>query len=210
MAAEVTQARERSSGGAANVVRGTIRTIGGVTEEGYSPALKRAILAYEHNQRQEEREAMALYDDDGNMLNRVQGKRDHVPLRKEDVPREDLIMTHNHPSALGQTGYRGIGHSFSPDDMVLALKFKAKEMRAVTPNYTFSFKRPQGGWGTTQAAVRRAFIRAEERVVAEGQYYYERARMTDVANERYMATFWHKVNKIVAKEFGWNYSKKKG
>lgn len=216
---EVTLARERSSRSTSNVVRGDdIKTIGGVTENGYSAALKRNILSYEHQQRQEWNEAMAYYDADGNQLNRRQGKRhDSVPVYDKDIPRDangnkrdDIIFTHNHPAGIGQTGYRSIGNSFTPDDMIIAVKFNAKEMRAVTPNYTFSFKRPKGGWGVKQAAVRRAFNKAEEQVLAEGQDYYRRAGMTDVANERYMATYWHKVNKLVAKEFGWIYTKKKG
>lgn len=211
MATEVTMARESSlARNTSNVVRGEVRTVGGATESGYSEPLKRSILSYEHKQRQEENEAMAFYDDEGNLLYRKQGKRDHVSLRPDEVPSDNLILTHNHPSALGQKSYRSIGNSFTPDDMVMAVKFKAKEMRAVTPNYTFSFKRPQGGWNAKQSEVRRAYEDAMRRVREDGEYYYGRARMTDVADERYMATYWHKVNKIVAKKFGWNYSKKKG
>lgn len=211
MAQEVISAREFSSTrNASNAVRGEVRTFGGATEAGYSAALKRSILSYEHKQRQEENEAMAFYDDSGNLLYRKQGKRDHVSLRSDEVPSDNLILTHNHPAALGQTSYRSIGNSFTPDDMVMAVKFKAKEMRAVTPNYTFSFKRPQGGWNAKQSEVRRAYEDAMRQVREDGEYYYGRAKMTDVANERYMATYWHKVNKLVAKQFGWNYTKKRG
>ena len=210
MASEVTSARERSLTATGNAERQSTKTVGGVTEAGYSQALKRSILSYEHTQRQQENEAMAFYDDEGNQLQRVQGKSDRVSIRKDQVPGENLVMTHNHPAALGQTSYRSIGNSFTPDDMVMAVKFKAKEMRAVTPNYTFSFKRPQGGWNAKQTEVRRAYERAMTKVRANGEEYYWRAGQTDVANERYMATYWHKVNKLVAQEFGWNYSKKKG
>ena len=210
MAAEITTARERSFRSSENVERGATRTVGGATENGYSEALKRSILSYENKQRRDENEAMAWYDDDGNQLNRKQGKRDRVTILKSDVPAPDLIMTHNHPSALGERGYMRIGHSFSMEDMLIAMKHKAKEMRAVTPEYTFSFKRPKGGWGATQAAVRRAYDRAISRVTSEGQAYSDRIGYSNTVNNRYTVTFWHKVNKLVAKEFGWNYSKKKG
>lgn len=210
MATEVVSARERSSANASNAVRGDVRTAEGATEGGYSAALKRSILPYENQQRREENEAMAFYDDEGNQLNRKQGKRDRVEIRKEDVPRADLIFTHNHPSALSASGYMRIGHSFSMDDMLIALKYKAKEMRAVTPTYTFSFKRPKGGWGTTQAAVRRAYERAQQQVLNEGIDYSDAVGYSDTVNNRYTITYWHKVNKLVAKEFGWNYTKKKG
>lgn len=219
MATEVTSAREYSSTPiTSNVVRGEARTVGGVTESGYSAALKRSILSYENKQRQEWNEAMAYYDANGNQLNRRQGKKHNaVSVYDKDIPKDakgnkriDIIFTHNHPAGIGQTGYGSIGNSFTPDDMVIAVKYNAKEMRAVTPNYTFSFKRPKGGWGVKQAAVRRAFKKFEEQVFSEGKDYYYKAGRTDVANERFKATYWHKVNKLVAKEFGWNYSKKKG
>ena len=207
---EVSMARERSSSKAENAVRGEVRTIGGVTENGYSQSLKRSILSYEHNQRQEKNEAMAFYDDDGNLLGRIQGKGDKVNIRKEDVPDKDLIMTHNHPWALSQKGYMRIGSSFSMEDAVLAVKFNAKEIRAVTPTYTFSIKRSGDKWGVTQAAVKRAYARAQERVLSEGQDYSDRVGYSNTVNNRYTITYWHKVNKLVAKELGWKYTKKKG
>lgn len=210
MAGEVTSARERSSANASNAVRGEVRTIGGATESGYSQLLKRSILSYEHNQRQKKNEAMAFYDDNGNMLGRIQGKGDRVNIRKEDVPGKDLIMTHNHPWALSQSGYMRIGSSFSMEDAVLAVKFNAKEIRAVTPTYTFSIKRSDDRWGVTQAAVRRAYARAQERVLNEGQDYSDRVGYSNTVNNRYTITYWHKVNKLVAKEMGWKYTKKKG
>ena len=214
---EVTLARERSSRSTANVVRGDIKTVGGVTENGYSSALKRNILSYEHQQRQEWNEAMAFYDADGNQLNRLQGKHDRVAIAKSDIPtdvkgkmRDDLVFTHNHPGALDKKGYMRIGYSFSEDDMLIAVKYKAKEIRAVTPTYTFSFKRPTDGRKTTQADVRRAYDKAIRQVTAEGQDYSDRVGYSDTVNNRYEITFWHKVNKLVSKELGWGYSKKRG
>lgn len=210
MAQEVLSVRERSSYSTENVERQSTKTTGGATEAGYSDTLKRSILSYEHGQRQEKDEALAFYDDAGNQMARIQGKGQRVPVRKEDVPGQDLIMTHNHPASLGASGYMRIGSSFSMDDMVLAVKFKAKEMRAVTPTYTFSIKRPKGGWNATQAAVKRAYAKAQEQVLSEGQDYSDRVGYSQTVDNRYTITYWHKVNKLVAKEFGWNYTKKKG
>lgn len=219
MATEVVSAREYSfTRNTGNVERGATRTVGGATEAGYSASLKRAILSYEHKQRQEWNEAMAYYDSDGNQLSRTQGKKhDEVPFKEKDIPkdangnfRDDIIFTHNHPDAIGKSSYGSIGNSFSTQDMVGAVKYNAKEMRAVTPHYTFSFKRPSGGWNADTRKVRAAYRKAAKQVREDGEYYYERAKRTDVANERYMATFYHKVNKLVAKELGWNYSKKRG
>jgi len=207
---EVTSAREHSTANAGNAVRGDVRTVGGVTENGYSASLKRAILSYENRQRQEENEAMAFYDDAGNQLNRKQGKRDRVSLRDSDVPGENLIMTHNHPSALSERGYMRIGNSFSAEDAVLAVKFNAKEIRAVTPTYTFSIKRNGDKWGVTQAAVRRAYKKAADEVTVNGQTYYDLMRGSQTAYNRYAVTFFHKINKLVADELGWKYTKKKG
>ena len=218
MAQEVISARERSSRGTANVVRGDIKTVGGVTENGYSDALKRSILSYEHKQRQEWDEAMAFYDADGNQLGRVKGNHTGVPLPNWDsIPkgaggekRDDMIFTHNHPGALDKDGYMRIGYSFSEEDMLIATKYKAKEIRAVTPTYTFSFKRPTDGRKTTQKAVRDAYDKAIRQVTSEGQDYVDRVGFNTTTNNRYSITYWHKINKLVAKELGWDYSKKRG
>lgn len=203
-------AREQSMSDGRNSVSGATRTVGGVTEQGYSAPLKRAILSYEHQQRQEKNEAMAFYDDEGNLLSRKEGKRDRVEINKEDVPRENLIMTHNHPSALSESGYMRIGNSFSMEDAIMAVRHKAKEVRAVTPTYTFSIKRKGDKWGVTQAAVRRAYEKAINQVATQGQSYSDRIGFSQTVNNRYTVTFWHKVNKLVAKELGWDYSKKRG
>lgn len=203
-------AREYSLSDGRNSVSGATRTVGGVTEQGYSAPLKRAILSYEHQQRLEKNEAMAFYDDEGNLLSRKEGKRDRVEINKEDVPRENLIMTHNHPSALSESGYMRIGSSFSMEDAIMAVRHKAKEVRAVTPTYTFSIKREGDKWGVTQAAVRRAYEKAINQVATQGQSYSDRIGFSQTVNNRYTVTFWHKVNKLVAKELGWNYTKKKG
>ena len=215
---EVISARERSARRTANVVRGDVKTVGGVTENGYSAALKRNILTYEHQQRQEWNEAMAFYDADGNQLGRVLGGHDYVPLPNWNyIPksasggkRDDLIFTHNHPGALDKNGYMRIGYSFSEDDMLIAVKYKAKEIRAVTPTYTFSFRRPTDGRKTTQADVRRAYDKAIRQVTSEGQDYVDRVGFNRTTNNRYEITYWHKINKLVAKELGWGYSKKRG
>lgn len=127
MAKEVISAQERSLNNATgNAERQSTKTVGGVTEDGYSAALKRSILSYEHKQRQEWNEAMAYSDADGNQLSRTQGRlHDSVPFKEKDIPkdaegnaRDDIIFTHNHPGAIGQSSYLSIGNSFSAEDMV--------------------------------------------------------------------------------------------
>ena len=210
MAQEVTTARERSTANAGNAVRGDVRTVGGVTENGYSAPLKRAILSYENSHRREEVEHIAVYDDEGNQLSHRKGTQDSVNLYPKDVPRESLILTHNHPDGLFHDGVMSIGNSFSLEDMKLALKYNAKEIRAVTPSYTFSIKRNGDSWGVTSRQITKAFKAAEARVTAEGQSYADRIGFSKTVNERYHVTYFHKINKLVAKELGWNYTKKKG
>lgn len=61
------------------------------------------------------------------------------------------ILTHNHPNAdLYGTMAGRIGLPFSSDDLLRAVSYDMKEVRAVTPTYTFSIRRPKGGWGDKQ------------------------------------------------------------
>lgn len=64
---------------------------------------------------------------------------------------KDCVLTHNHPRGWGfsEKSLGRIGNSFSPADIYLAVSANLSEIRAVTPTYTFSLKRPKTGWGVS-------------------------------------------------------------
>ena len=67
------------------------------------------------------------------------------------VKSKDAILTHNHPNAeMGGTMAARVGLPFSNKDVENAVRYDQKEVRAVTPNYTYSIKRPKDGWGDKQ------------------------------------------------------------
>lgn len=76
-------------------------------------------------------------------------------LTRDLAKTKDAILTHNHPTEGANSGLHGtmagrIGVPFSPQDIRNAVKYDQKEVRAVTPTYTYSIRRPKGGWGDKQ------------------------------------------------------------
>ena len=66
--------------------------------------------------------------------------------RRVSIPSDKMlnnIVTHNHPGSPM--------NSLSDGDVLGAIRGNAKEIRAVTSGFTFSMKRPRGGWGKIDA-----------------------------------------------------------
>lgn len=188
----------------------------GKTEEGYTARMRRNILGTEKNIRNYKDEQLHAFDEQGNKLHMVQGKGAEVRVYEADKAKigENAIITHNHPRALGKSGVMAIGNSFSGADLNLAITMNASEIRAVTPTYTFSFKRPKGGWNATPKQVVRAYNRELSKVRTQYQDYVTRGetKYGDKAwserAKRASITTAHAVNKALAKRFGWDYTKK--
>ena len=84
---------------------------------------------------------------------------------------KDAVVTHKHPSGQGKTGWKAIGNSFSGADLSTAIEFDMAEIRAVTHKYTFSMKRPKGGWGVSKADFMRAYTDTNNQVHREFEDY---------------------------------------
>lgn len=177
-----------------------------ITEQGYSARLASRVLAKEREIRTNRDESLFFYDAAGNVVSRLQGEGGRVIAPKGYVAPRNAIITHNHPRALGQTGVRAIGHSFSYEDLRTAINTDAQEIRAVTPTYTFSVKRPPEGWGTNATNLWLAFGEAERQVRNRLNSYVWR-RNTDDAVARAETLHHHLVLKQLAKRFGWKYTK---
>ena len=126
------------------------------TEKGYTERMSKNILGKEREIRKNKDESLHVFTASGNPVIQIQGKGAAVRFNAKDVP-QNSILTHNHPRALGKTGMRAIGNSFSIDDIRTAVATNAKEIRAVTPTYTFSMKRPKGGWGVDANTAAKIF-----------------------------------------------------
>lgn len=170
----------------------------------------RAIAIAEETIRHNRHETAVAYDSKGNLLLNKKGDSRAVRFTNGEIARlKDSVFTHNHPSALGRTGVMAIGTSFSHQDLTFAVHANVKEMRAVTPTYTFSVKRPETGWGASPQQVRAAYGRAEKKVRREMDKYLDRVGRTKTSYDRANVSYYNQINKRVAAEFGWKYSHKR-
>lgn len=118
----------------------------GYTEKGYTNKMIKNIVGIEQKYRRNKDETLHVFNSKGDIVSSIGGKGARVIFNAKQIP-ANSILTHNHPRSLAEKGIKRIGNSFSIDDINTAIKTNAKEMRAVTPTYTFSIKRPKGGWG---------------------------------------------------------------
>ena len=181
----------------------------GVTEQGQSPFLSASLLSRESEIRSKSDELAYVYDSDGNEIIHFQGNGGEVYIDKSKVP-ENAIITHNHPYSLGETGILAIGHSFSVDDIRQAVETNASEIRAVTPTYTYSLKRPAGGWGMTPTQAVRRFNKIYRSKVDELIKYRDNHDDETLAVNRANTVADHAVVREFAKNYGLQYSKKRG
>lgn len=104
-----------------------------------------------------------------------------------------------------------IGNSFSKEDIMTAMEMNVKEMRAITPTYTFSIKRPKGGWNIgDMKSFKREYKKIEKAVDKGMREYMSQRGNSKTSIERAIATYYHKLNSELAKKYGWLYTKKKG
>ena len=136
--------------------------------------------------------------------------------------KKDAIVTHNHPY-VGNRGARlfdtmagRIGVPFSMGDVNNAVSSDLKEIRAVTPTYTFSLRRPKGGWGDREK-INRALSEYNNSMMREvGRYVqnqrnssrssYQRAK--EVSDRANVGVQYSAIKKL-AKQFGWEFTRKK-
>lgn len=180
----------------------------GSTEKGYTNKMIQNIVGMEQKYRRNKDETLHVFNSNGDIVSSIGGKGAKVVFDGKKIP-ANSILTHNHPRSLGKSGIRRIGNSFSSDDIMSAISVNAKEMRAVTPTYTFSIKRPKGGWGVSADKVKRAYSYANMKVTKQMYKYLDQTKRNESSIARAEVTHYHKVMKILANKYGWDYSKKK-
>lgn len=198
----------RNSGGVASSGKGgSTGASKGATEKGYTAKMVKNIVGMEQKYRRNKDETLHVFNNKGDIVASFAGKGAQVHFDTKKVP-PNSILTHNHPRSLDASGIRRIGNSFSRDDIVSAVRTNAKEMRAVTPTYTFSVKRPKSGWGIAAGAVGKAFDAANRAVKKEKYTYLGKTGWGSSQIARAEITYLHKVMKRLSKKYGWDYSKK--
>ena len=194
------------------------------TDSGLTPEQRKAALETETKIRNRKTETARAITDDGRVVDITVGRgssdRAHIDVRL--VP-QNAVLTHNHPSGYDQPVYSngvrigvmgggsGMGArivtSLSGDDIRLALRTNAKEVRAVSPTYTYSLRRPAGGWGNvTPEQIQREWYEEARRFQNENQSY---ARSGREQLGRFNAVLSHAVTRKLANKYGWTYTRRK-
>jgi hypothetical protein len=186
------------SGGSGSGMGGGGGLARGATEAGYSAALARSVLNAEKGIKDNKNETAVIFDENGKEVFRKEGTRTGVSYPGKYGT--DRIMTHNHP---------GPDAPFSSSDLRDAVKFNMKEMRAVSRNYTFSVKRPKGGWGDVNPeSVMRTYGSIKRQVAKEWAPRFEKVSSGAPMRKEYFKSQIEVQNRL-AKKYGWNFSYKK-
>lgn len=138
----------KSPAEAAKAARGEDSNVSKSTtdSDGISNAARQEIEKREDGIRNLSFEKSILVDNEGNHISTASGGESHVMNSPSDLLKikdGKGISTHNHPGRRGTIGET----SFSEGDFSHFLQWRPAEFRAVTPNYTFRLRGPQGGWG---------------------------------------------------------------
>ena len=147
----------------------------------------------------------------------VKGTSHNAKFYTKDL-KKDSIVTHNHPTEGANSGLYGtmagrIGVPLSPADIKMAVKNDLKEVRAVTPTYTWSLRRPKNGWGDRQE-IERALSRYNLDISIKAQNYAwkqapkTRQRAMEVTDRANVGTQYSEM-KDLAKRFGWEFTRRK-
>lgn len=190
------------------------------TEAGLSKAQVKTVREWEEAHRNDKIESVAVVDENGKLNpkgNPIIGgsqKENQVRINRDRIP-ENAIVVHNHPGARLQKGLAGsIGNSLGSADMEAAISNNVKEIRAVTPNYIYSAKRPASGWGTTAKNFREEHAKEAQR---QRKHFfglpYDEWNSTqeeiDRVDSRYSVAANDQTMRAMAKKFGFIYSRRK-
>ena len=159
--------------------------------------------------RKQRHESAYIFDAEGNTVVKKGGQKYSVEFETEELRKmKDCVFTHNHPR--GWEGAEGswlrIGSSLSKEDLALAIHWNLAEMRAVTPAYTFSMKRPENGWNIDDERFKRVYKNTENEVREDILNAIDKGVLNfDQANVLHH----HLLNKRLAKKLGFIYAKKR-
>ena len=104
---------------------------------------------------------------------------------------------------------------FSAEDIKMASQYNLKEIRAVTPTYTYSIRRPKGGWGD-QSKIDAALRRYKANAVSQTYSYASRQnlrgqnlqRQKEISDRANVGTQ-YSLLKQLAKDMGWEFTRRK-
>lgn len=170
----------------------------------------KAITTHENRIRKNKSfETLLCFDDSGNILFKKHGSQKQIAFTEDEIKNfKDKIITHNHPGGwhTPEGSMHRIGSSFSKEDILMAIHSDAKEIRAVTPNYTFYMKRPASGWGLTVEEANKIISLLNKEQLDK---MWERINNNTTTRGKAGVVHWHQIWKIFSLKYHIEYGKKK-
>lgn len=190
------------------------------TEAGLTKAQQASVLEWEDSHRNYKREHMAIVGPDGsvNPKGDPQGSSSSTRVAfRTDRLVENGVLIHNHPSEGNSLAGR-VGIPLSGQDIFIAAKYNLAEVRAVTPNYVYSIKRPANGWGNNANAILSDFnlryrtgVREAQRLGSQrlGMGLISSEKDVNEFNDRSNVTIQTQIIRDLSKKYGFRYSRRK-
>lgn len=197
------------------------------TEAGHSKAENYALRKLEKGIRDYDYEKSYIINANGDVVAESKTQRGGKASMTVNGSVADGILTHNHPSHLLKGLAGRIGATFSERDLETMINENLKEIRAVSPNYIYSIKRPKGGWGDKKKVLKQIndlYREAENKTtqyfsttgfrgakkVAESTRNFEKAKETyESFQSRGTLIYTHQGIKKLANKLGWSYTRQK-
>ena len=135
-------------------------------------------------------ETLLVFDDKGNITFQKKGTANSVDYTGVDT--SNKITTHNHPN----------GTAFSDSDITSAITSNEKEIRVVGKEYTFSLKRPEGGWNRAPSTVAKKY----KQIQNKNDWKYYASRTGNAASDRKLKiSLSIDTVSTLSKSFGWDF-----
>lgn len=154
-------------------------------------------------------ETGVVFDVNGNVIIDKRGENYIVRFTESETAKmKDCVFTHNHPRGwkYAENDIGRIGSSFSIQDITLAVSNDLAEIRAVTPNYTFSMKRPKEGWEISVKDLIRIYDEENDSLHSE---FMKRINNNTMTISQANATHFHILWKRISEKVGFEYRKLK-
>ena len=204
-------------------VRKTDRSYLRDTDKGLNRQEAFRINQLESKIRNRKTEKGYIVDANGNIIaETVNGTAHKAKFYNRDLAKsENAILTHNHPTEGADSGLYGtlagrIGLPFSEQDLKVAAEFNLKEVRAATPTYTYSIRRPKGGWGDKkkiEEALRKHHINASTQAnsyaLKQGVYRTSDMQRRKEIVDRANVGIQYSLLKQLAKDMGWEFTRRR-
>lgn len=139
-------------------------------------------------------EHAAVIDSKGNIIFEKDGDANSVMFTDRELETmKGNTLTHNHPGGWKFKNYEPqyAGNSFSPDDIKLATKMNAFEIRATTPKYIFSMKPGKSGWPNREDMLNSIINKYYTEVREE---FLKKLSKNIISPQEAEAEHWHEVN----------------